>query len=729
MGLLLWEMIKVLDTPLTDLGGQFVRFSTQLKKLGILTVRDLLWYLPIKIEDYSRVVRLKDLAMWPNQTLTVEARINKVKIFHTRNPRFRTIVEAELEDASGKAEAVWFNLYMIAKSLQPGATYHLAGKVAQMRGRFVLSHPSYKMSDSKNTLMDLDGGEAGLIGKIVPIYRETRGLTSRGITYLISSLLDKLEELPDSLPNEITSRYKLPKINSALGSIHRPKNKEEWTTALRRFHFEDLFYLQIQNHLRRTDQAKEKSFPLPISVERIKKILPELPYPLTHDQKKSLWEIMQDMGRPYPMNRLLQGDVGSGKTVVAVLAALLAHESKLTTAFLAPTEILAQQHYQTIKKIMGQIQTPRTPAIALLTGSGAQVKVGKHTEIKMPKPRILKMVSEGEVAILVGTHALIQKNISFKNLGLVVVDEQHRFGVRQRGELISRDSAKSPHLLSMSATPIPRTLALTIYGDLDISVIQELPKGRKKIITRIVSKDKRSEAYQFVREQAQNGRQIFVICPRIESGRSNDLGLISPENTEKEELKTVNEEYQKLSSKIFPDLKVAKLHGQMRPEEKEKIMADFQKGKIDILVATSVVEVGVDIPNASVMWIEGADRFGLAQLYQFRGRVGRGEHQSYCLLFSETDSPTGRERLEAIVSAKNGLELAELDLKLRGPGELLGNKQSGLGDEIMKAIQNAELIKQSREAAEGVLKSSGNLKKFYDFKKELDRRKMPQHLE
>jgi ATP-dependent DNA helicase RecG len=455
-------------------------------------------------------------------------------------------------------------------------------------------------------------------------------------------------------------------------------------------------------------------------------MLAKLPFELTHSQKQSLWEIIQDIEKARPMNRLLQGDVGSGKTVVAAVAAVIAAENGLQTAFMAPTEILARQHFETMKKFFSSIALGGAqPVIGLITGSSAHIFYGKELESKTSKPEFYKKVAAGEVSIIFGTHALIQKAMEFASLGLVIIDEQHRFGVRQRAELNAKKDTKAPipHFLSMSATPIPRTLMLSVFGDLDLSLITELPVGRKAIETKIVSPLERTATYKFIRTQIKEGRQAFVICPRIDP-EEEDPELKPGEAriavAKKLELKSVKEEFEKLSKKIFPDLRIAMLHGQMKPKEKEDVMKRFKDKEFDILVATSVVEVGVDVPNASIMMIEGADRFGLAQLYQFRGRVGRGEYQSYCFLMADSQAAVANARLKAILEAKNGFELAEHDLALRGPGQFFGNVQTGLPDVAMEALKDPELVKHSREAAIKAVTADPQFKKNTALRKKVE---------
>jgi ATP-dependent DNA helicase RecG len=555
--------------------------------------------------------------------------------------------------------------------------------------------------------------------------------------------LDNLEKLEEILPLEILKQRGFPEINAALRQIHFPDNLKEARTAKKRFAFEDLFLLQLANLRQRLKLAKQKTHSFPADVEFVKSLLSQLPFELTKSQKMALWDILKDLAKSQPMNRLLQGDVGSGKTIVAALTALLVARDDKQSAFMAPTEVLARQHYQTLKKFFSDFDK----GIALLISAEARVFYGDDLESEIKKSELVKKISDGQIKIIIGTHALIEKNIKFKDLAFVIIDEQHRFGVKQRAELTDQSPNVLPHFLSMSATPIPRTLTLTIFGDLDLSIIDELPKGRKEIITKIVAPGNRDKAYAFIRGQVRKGTQAFVICPRIETNdskpnmgtsdvpsidtnvRTSDVQRLSKRQLLLLEVKNVKEEYEKLSKKIFPDLRVVMLHGKLKTKEKAEVMRGFKEGKIDILVSTSVVEVGVDVPNATIMMIEGSDRFGLAQLYQFRGRVGRGEHQSFCFLFTDSAAKSTHRRLHSLLEAKNGFELAEKDLEIRGPGEFLGESQTGLPDLAMKAIQNPELVKSSREAAEAVLRNDPGLKNYPLLKERLDSFQKEVHLE
>ena len=607
------------------------------------------------------------------------------------------MVEAELADETGVIRATWFNQPYIKNVLQPGRTANFAGKVVASKGtgEMYLSNPTYEL------ISEHSYHETTHTARIVPVYAETRGLTSKGLRYLIQPILKRIPEIPEMFPSEILETDDIPEINEALQSVHFPETIDEALRAKRRFAFEDLFFLQLKNILERMTLAEKNAPKITIDIQTIKSLIGTLPFELTLSQKKSLWEILQDIEKPHPMNRLLQGDVGSGKTVIAGLVAHEVARSGYQTAFMAPTEILARQHYHTLIKLFPNYEN----GLALLTAGESRISYSHELESVVKKPALIKEIASGKIKIVIGTHALIQKTVVFQTLAFVIVDEQHRFGVRQRATL-EQFKEIAPHFLSMSATPIPRTLSLTLFGDLDLSLITELPKNRKRIITRIVMPEDRPRTHQFIRDEVKNGRQVFVICPRIEKPEETD-------NAEWQQLqiRSVKEEYEKLSKTIFPDLTVGMLHGKMPAVEKQSVMRAFSENKISILVATSVIEVGVDIPNATIMMIEGSERFGLAQLHQFRGRVGRGEHQSYCLLFTDSSAITTKTRLQSLVDAKNGFELAEKDLKIRGPGEFLGEAQTGMPDLAMKAIQNPDLVKHAREVALEILRTDRALKK------------------
>ncbi|MFH1246572.1 MAG: ATP-dependent DNA helicase RecG [Candidatus Liptonbacteria bacterium] len=702
-----------LQTPLSRIAGIGPRFLTKFKKLNIETVEDLLRHFPSRYEDFSQIYPIAELE--PGQQATIQGEIEDIESHRTWR-RHMTVVSAIVKDQTGTIRATWFNQPYIKNILKTGTLANFSGKVAvsEEDHELYLSHPTYERIGGRIS------HPTRHTARLVPVYPETSGLTSKGIRFILQPILEHLPEIPDWMPEEILTLLKFPPVADAYKHVHFPETLEEALAAKQRFAFEDLFLLQFVNAREKSRLASRKAPELTADIEKVKKVLTGLPFPLTFSQKKSLWEIIKDIGKAHPMNRLLQGDVGAGKPVVAAIAALIAAQNGHQTSFMAPTEVLARQHFETLKKLFGKSANVNSPPIALITSSITKIFYDEALEESMSRERVLSAVASGEVKIIVGTHALISeekpgrskkkvKAVAFKNLGLAIIDEQHRFGVDQRARLVhEKHSEKSllPHFLSMSATPIPRTLMLTLFGDLDISTITELPVGRKSIITKIVLPGERLSTYDFVRSEIKKGRQAFVICPRITASQSDD------ETGAQLELKSVEEEFKKLSEKIYPDLKIAMLHGQMKSTEKERTMKAFRGGETNILVSTSVIEVGVDIPNASVTMIEGSDRFGLAQLYQFRGRVGRGEHQSYCFLLTDSSSTTTSKRLRAILEAKNGFELAEKDLELRGPGEFLGQRQTGLPDEAMRGLQNIEAIRQSRVAAHEVIEKDPALKNY-----------------
>ncbi len=705
-------MRYTLSTPIGKLPRINEKYLKKFHKLGLATVRDLLYHFPNRYDDFSKIIPIEKLK--PKISATIQGEI--LTIENTRTFKKKIILtEAIVRDKTGIAKAIWFNQPFLTKNLKPNKKVSLSGKYTIGPNGPYLSNPNYEAL-----------GRDTHTGGLVPIYPETIGLSSRFIRYYIKLVLPTANQIKEFVPYEILKRQKLPSISAALKNIHFPKNLNSAEEAKKRFAFEELFLLQLFVLRQRKKLKKENAFSIPFDKDLIQSFVKKLPFKLTNAQRKSAWEIIQDLAKSQPMNRLLQGDVGSGKTIVATMAALEVAkagsprfgEAGYQVAFMAPTEILAQQHFKEINKLL----------------KGQRLKIGILTGNK-------KNFSDN-TNIVVGTHALIQEGVKFKNLALVIVDEQHRFGVEQRAVLVRGKNI--PHLLSMTATPIPRTLALTIYGDLDISLLDEMPKGRQKIITRVVPPDERKSAYEWIRREVKKGRQVFVICPRIEPKnkieKESDSGQIRIDSRKLlwAEVKAVKEEYEKLNEKVFPDLKIDMLHGKMPAsrkrrrglasteggKSKEEVMNDFKAGKTNVLVSTSVVEVGIDIPNATVMMIEGADRFGLAQLHQFRGRVGRGKHQSYCFLFSTSGDTTAR--LRALQKCEDGFELAEKDLQIRGPGQFYGVRQSGLPDLAMNSLKDLNLVKTTRQEASDLLEKDPDLKnqplllaKLSEFKKSI----------
>ena len=710
--------IKLL-TPLEEvMGGMQKRFLRQLGRMDIKTVKDLLWHFPVRYEDRSEFLKISELKS--GEETTIQGIVQNARTRYIPGRKL-SITDIRIADENGDTLTLsFFNQPYIANTLKEGKVANFSGKVAEYKGKLTLKSPVYELTETRGKEK-----ETQHTGRLVPVYHETKGLTSRGLRFIIKPILDNLEELHEYIPAKILRELSLPNINEALQQIHFPNKETDGFNALRSFAFRDLFLLQLRNAEEKRRLREQKAYPIEYKGADLKRILSYLPFELTASQKRTLDEILGDIKRSHPMNRLLQGDVGSGKTIVAGIAALLAVKNGYQAVFMAPTEILARQHFQTLIKFFEEYEG----GIALLVSKETKVFYGEGLETSIKKSELNKKIRSGSVGIVVGTHAVIQKSVQFKNLAFAVVDEQHRFGVGQRAALAGGKEF-FPHFLSMSATPIPRTLTMTIFGNLDLSLIDELPKGRKPITTRIVDPQNRTRAYDFIRQQIKIGRQVFVICPRIEE---TDLPADGGEITSRQKaawaVRAVKVEYEKLSKKIFPELKVGMLHGKMKTIEKTGAMHAFAEGETNLLVSTSVVEVGVDIPNASIMMIEGADRFGLSQLYQFRGRVGRGEHQSFCLLFTDSKSNTVQERLQSLVTAQNGFELAEMDLKLRGPGEFLGDAQTGVPDLALKALQNPELLKTAQDKAEELLNEDPNFQNYPLLKTKLAQFKREIHLE
>ena len=664
-----------LDSPVTVLQGVGPRQAERLAKLGIHTIRDMLYFFPRRYDDYSQLKPINRLEY--GEEVTIIAQVWDAGARETRGGG--VIFKATLSDGTGFIEATWFNQPYLAGRIKRGQQIVISGKVDEYLGRLCFTSPEWEPLER----------ELLHTARLVPVYPLTAGLSARWLRRLMKRTVDYWSKrLPDHLPASVRQEAGLMDLETAIAQIHFPDDKDMLERARYRLAFDELFVLQIgllrQRHLWRSAPGK----PLPVNNATLRNFIHSLPFKLTRAQQRALRQIVADLRSNRPMNRLLQGDVGSGKTVVAAAAMALAVAAGAQAALMAPTEILAEQHYQTISRLFERIPAPK-PTVRLLTGS----VTGRERE------EIYAGLADGSVGIVVGTHALIQESVQFKELALVVIDEQHRFGVRQRAALRQKGKTKdakgktkdakggyNPHLLVMTATPIPRSLELTLWGHLDVSVIDEMPPGRKPVVTRLLLPTERERAYAFVRSQIEKGHQAFIICPLVEE-------------SEKVEAKSAVEEYKRLQKHIFPDLRLGLLHGRMKGEEKEATMARFARGELDILVATSVVEVGIDVPNATVMLIEGADRFGLAQLHQFRGRVGRGEHPSYCLLVSDSSSPEAQERLQAVEATSDGFALAQKDLELRGPGEFLGTRQSGFPDLKLANVTDLRLVEAAREAA------------------------------
>ncbi len=705
--------------------------KSALKKLGISTVEDLLYHFPVRYGDTAEARNVASLKK--GDEAVIFGRISRLKT----SKGFKTkmaMADGVIEDESGSIKAVWFNQPYLAKMIPEGAMVRAEGKVSERRNgaELYLSNPKIETVDKLPTAVgDSLFGKDGPAHTLYPVYPESKGVSSNWIYHSIQKLFKSgiLDAIQDPLPSEILERYNLPKLTTALVWIHAPQDANDAAAARKRFAFEEVFLIQLERQKEKKEWKKNPAFVIEPKPELIKDFAGRFGFPFTDAQTKAISDILADFKRGHAMARLLEGDVGSGKTAVAATTAYAAIMTRprgrdgkqqaygsLQVAYMAPTEILATQHFESFIQYFRHTGVQ----VGLITGSGC-----RKFPSKVPRPdgsagwtdisraQLLKWVANGEIPILIGTHALIQKAVRFKNLAYAIVDEQHRFGTAQRQKLIRKDDIH-PHLLSMTATPIPRTLALTIYGDLDITLLDQMPHGRKPIITEVVMPQKRAELYEKMRAQLKLGRQAYVICPRIdEPDPTKEMAVIA---------KSVKEEAKRLQETVFPEYELAVLHSKMKDAEKERVMAEFKAGKTHILVATSVVEVGVNVPNATVILIEGAERFGLSQLHQLRGRVIRSNSQAYCFLLPESQGEKTTERLKALTTAKNGFELAEFDLKFRGAGELYGKKQWGVSDVAMEAIQNIKMVEAARAEALRLVNEDDTFAKFPLLKSELDKR-------
>lgn len=658
-----------LSTSLTLVKGVGEKTAEQFRLANIRTVGELLYFLPRKHEDFSEITPIADIS--PGKR-TIRAVCESVST--RRVKRGMTITTATLEDSSGKLQAVWFNqAYRAAQLKDPKQEYFFSGEFEFSYNRHQLTNPSAEKVSDLPVQTD----------RLLPVYPAIKGLKSQLVRKILAELRPLMTMMPDPLPDDIVKKYQLVSINQALLGMHFPENSSNISAAKHRLAFEELFQLLLAAQLNKQANATLTGWHIPFQVRTVKEFVGSLPFELTPAQKQAAWDILQDLEKPTPMNRLLQGDVGAGKTVVAGLAARQAASHGFQTALLAPTEILASQHAQTLHSLL----SPFGVSVALLTGS---VKGKARAEL-------LRALKDGEIDILIGTHALLQPPVQFHKLGFVVIDEQHRFGVEQRQKLLEK-SKHMPHLLAMTATPIPRSLALTLYGELDVSIIKQKPKNRKPIETKIWAPTSRKTLYSTIDQQIQSGRQAYIICKLIDNNPQNDT-------------KSVEIEYRSLKNSVFSHRSIGLLHGRMKPAEKEAVMRDFAEGKTDILVSTTVVEVGVDVPNATVMLIEDADQYGLSQLHQLRGRVGRSEHQSYCyLLMSDTKKPS--QRLREVEKSQDGFYLAEVDLKLRGPGEIYGRAQHGDLNLQIANLADTEMIVKASKAAQEFVESGRDLLQY-----------------
>ncbi|MCZ0939171.1 MAG: ATP-dependent DNA helicase RecG [Caldilineaceae bacterium] len=682
------ESSDTLSRPITDLKGIGVKRAEQYARLGIETVEDLIWHLPHRYDDYSRVRPIAGVE--EGESLSI---IANLRGFSQRKFAYkREILQANFSDGSGTVRANWWNQSWLKNRLSIGKTYRLSGVVGLYMGHKTLENPYFEEIGPR-VIKD---------GPIMPVYGLTAGLRSSDVSRQVQQALRQgLSSLRDPLPEPLRHHYNLTPLTDALRQIHSPETPERLADARKRIIFDDFFFLQLGVQRRRQEIQHFNAPPMPVDDELLADYRTALTFALTGAQQRTLDELRQDMARSVPMSRLVQGDVGSGKTVVAAGAMLIAAANGFQSALLAPTQILAEQHFRALSKLLADVELP--------DGVGLNVSLLTGRVTGQERESALAGLADGSIQVVVGTTALIQENVDFASLGFVVVDEQHRFGVGQRAAARDKGGETAvPHLLVMSATPIPRSLALTVYGDLDVSVIDEMPPGRTPIKTKRFLPTDRERLYSFVRRQVQDGRQAYLIYPLVEESEVLDVGAAV-------------DAHARLSKEVFPDLRVGLLHGRLKGAEKDDVMRSFAGGDLDILVSTSVVEVGVDVPNATVMLIEDAERFGLAQLHQFRGRVGRGGHESYCALISRVKDDAQAERLNALAETTDGFILAEKDLELRGPGDFLGTRQSGLPDMKLASLSDLSTLHLAQEAAQDLLRQDTDLDNYPQVQEKVER--------
>lgn len=641
-----------LKTKIPEVSRIYKIYASRLEKLGIKKVEDFLYHLPFRYENYSYISTIIDVQ--PGEVVTIQGKIMDIKNIYTR--RFK-IQEAKVEDETGNIGITWFNQPYITKYLKVGDMVSLSGKIEIFKGKSIIQSPEFEIINNTEPIHT---------GRLVPVYPETRGVSSKWLRRQIFKILsDYQDKMIEWLPKEIIIENQLINLQKAISQAHFPENLELAQKAKDRLSFDELFLLRLSS-LKKKKEWEEKYFQKPFEIYKnrvkIDKFLKTLPFELTNAQKRVVEEIFKDLGSDKPMNRLLQGEVGSGKTVVAAVAMYLTYLNGYKSILMAPTDILANQHYKTISNLL----SPFKIKVALITGGSK---------------------SKEEADVFVGTHALLHKKEEVENLKLIVIDEQQRFGVEQRS--LIRKKGENPNLLTMTATPIPRTVALVMYGNLSLSFLNEMPKDRKKVKTWLVPPVKREDAYRWIAKRIEDGDQAYILCPFIEESETMQT------------VKAATKEFEKLKD-VFPKLKLGLLHGKLKSKEKNEVLNKFKEGKIDILVTTPVVEVGIDVSNATVMLIEEAERFGLAQLHQLRGRVGRGDKESYCLLFTQSTNPVTIKRLKAMETLNSGAELAELDLKLRGPGQLFGTMQHGVPNLKIASFSNTQLLELTKKEAEKI---------------------------
>ena len=688
--------------------------KSALTRLGIRTIRDLLYHFPARYEAAGPTGTVSSVT--PGTEVTLYGTIRKPEAKKAWKSK-RPMAEAWLEDASGRIKLMWFSQPYMAKMVADGMVVKATGRIAGTGSKMYLANPEIDKAppsaeDVHDTLFKKEEGAPIIEDALFAIYPESRGVSSLWFLHAMKRLFEARvhEQIEDPIPADILERYNLPGLATALVWVHAPMKKGDYEVARKRFAFEEVFAIQLAMQRERAQTLEEKALQVQVDRKSLDAFIDSFPFPPTGAQRRSIDSIIDDFEQSHPMRRLLEGDVGSGKTAVAAATAYMVATSRppgrksgtLQIAYMCPTEILAKQHFSTFVSYFKDHPIP----IGLMTGSECRKfpsKIRGEESAKVSRAQFAKWAANGEIPIVIGTHALIYKSLEFQNLAYAIIDEQHRFGKAHRQKL-TRKGDISPHLLSMTATPIPRTLALTIYGDLDVSLLDEMPAGRKPIITEVLGPEKRKIAYDRLKEEMAKGRQGYVICPRIdEPDPTKELAV---------QAKSVKAEAERLKLHVFPEATIDILHSKMTPSAKEDVMKRFSNGDVDILVATSVVEVGVNVPNATVILIEGAERFGLAQLHQLRGRVIRSNHQAYCFALPESYGPATKERLKALTTAKDGFELAEYDLALRGAGELVGGRQWGISDIAMEAIKNMRLVEAARSEAARLIKEDPDLKKY-----------------
>ncbi len=693
-----------LDSEIRAIAGVGKTLAQQIKLLGITTVRDLIFYLPHRFDDFTRLVFIKDLKA--SETVTIRGAICMIQ--NRRSWKTRKIVtEALVADDTGEVKVIWFNQPFLIKTFRAGDYVSFSGKTSDNFYTLQLVSPSYEKIQQD--------GQAIHTGGLVPIYSLTAKIAQKKFREIVKKALDEcVSSIHEFLPSEIISVEQLMPLSAALRAIHFPASAQDFLNAKTRLAFDELFLLHLLNVAQRKIQSSFHSVSIPFNSSATREFIKKLPFVLTKSQKEAAWEILIDMERSLPMNRLLEGDVGSGKTVIAAIAILNAVSRGFQAAFMAPTEVLARQHWMTFISLFGETSF----RIALFTSSASlswtRESAVRNYGTKKERNVLTQAIRAGEIDCIIGTHALLEDTIECKRLALAIVDEQQRFGVKQRQALREKNAGMFlPHFLSMTATPIPRSLALTVYGDLDLSLIQGLPKGRKKTITKIVPQKYREWVYEFIRKEIGKGHQAFIIFPLIDP--SDVLGV-----------RSVSYEYGKLSKEDLQDVRLGTLHGKMKHEEKENVMKKMLDKEIDVLLSTSVVEVGVDIANATCILIEGAERFGLAQLHQFRGRVGRSEFQSYCFLLPTQEMQESKARLKIFASSTDGFFLAEKDLQFRGEGDVFGVRQSGMPFLRIATLKDMPMIKKTRDYAEKIY---DRMHEHPELKKQFERMRHYAHLE